>query len=195
MNAVMVIAHPNSESLTHAVAAAARRGLSQAGHDVTVFDLYQQGFAAAMSAEELAAYHSDRPLSHPLTAAAADAVRAADILVFVYPTWWSGLPAIVKAWLERVMVPGVGFVFNAEGKVRPGLGRLRHLVGISTYGSPWLYVKAVNDSGRRTLLRALRLSATWRCRRHWLAMYAIDRSTTAQRGAFLAKVEQKMTQL
>ena len=44
------------------------------------------------------------------------------MLVFVYPTWWSGLPAILKGWLERVMVPGVGFVFDEQtGKVRPGL--------------------------------------------------------------------------
>ena len=34
-------------------------------------------------------------------------VRWADALVFVYPTWWMGLPAILKGWLERVFVPGV----------------------------------------------------------------------------------------
>jgi Flavodoxin-like fold len=29
--------------------------------------------------------------------------------VFVYPTWWMSMPAVMKAWLERVMVPGVAF--------------------------------------------------------------------------------------
>ncbi len=195
MNIVMVVAHPNPESYTHAVAAAAQRGLTGNHHKITVFDLYAQRFTASMSAEELDAYHSDSPLSDSLAIAAAKAVGDADALVFVYPTWWSGLPAVMKAWLERVMVPGVGFVFNAEGKVRPGLSRLRHIVGISTYGSPWLYVKAVNDNGRRTLLRALRLSATWRCRRHWLALYAIDGSTDEQRQRFLLRVEHRMRRL
>ena len=58
--------------------------------------------------------------------------------MFVYPTWWSGLPAVLKGWLERVMVPGVGFTFDAQsGKVQPGLRHVRRIVGISTYGSPW----------------------------------------------------------
>ena len=53
--------------------------------------------------------------------------------MFVYPTWWSGLPAILKGWLERVMVPGVGFTFDSRtGKVKPGLTHVRRIVGIST---------------------------------------------------------------
>ena len=81
-----------------------------------------------------------------------------DTLIFVYPTWWSGLPAMLKGWLERVMVPGVAFGFDPDSeRVTPRLGHVRRIVGISTYGSPRAYVAAVNDNGRRTLTRALRL--------------------------------------
>ena len=51
-------------------------------------------------------------------------------MVFVYPTWWSGLPAILKGWLDRVMVPGVGFRFDEQGKVKPGLHQVRRIVGL-----------------------------------------------------------------
>ncbi len=129
------------------------------GHEVELVDLHAIGFRAAMSTEEREAYHGDSPILDPIVQEQADLVRSVDTLVFVYPTWWSGLPAILKGWLERVMVPGVGFRFDERsGKIRPGLTNVRRLIGISTYGSPRWYVRAVNDNGRRTLLRALRLA-------------------------------------
>ena len=48
--------------------------------------------------------------------------------------------------------------------MRPGLSHIRRIVGISTYGSPWSYVKLMNDNGRRILTRALRMSCGWRTR-------------------------------
>jgi hypothetical protein len=89
--------------------------------------------------------HRSSTRSSPNTPRSCSARRA---LVFVYPTWWSGLPAILKGWLERVLVPGVGFVLDERtNKVRPGLGQVRHLVGISTYGSPRSYVRSSTTTG------------------------------------------------
>jgi putative NADPH-quinone reductase len=167
-----------------------------AGHEVVVLDLYAQGFTAAMSAAEREAYHDDEPICDPLVAEHAALVQRAETLVFVYPTWWSGLPAILKGWLERVMVPGVGFVLDERtNKVRPGLGQVRRVIGISTYGSPRSYVRLVNDNGRRIISRALRISCGPRVRVSWHALYSIDTSTPADRVAFLARVEQKMAAL
>lgn len=195
MQVVIVVAHPNADSFGQAIAERACAGARAAGHEVHLLDLYALGVAAAMSAEEHAAYHGDTPLLDPLLVEHAALVKAADALVFVYPTWWSTLPAILKGWLERVMVPGVAFVFNAQGKVRPGLTNVRRIVGISTYGSPRVYVKFVNDNGRRTLTRALRLNTGVRTRTSWLGLYAIDTSTDAERKAFLVRVEGKLQAL
>ena len=67
-----------------------------------------------MSPDERLAYHSDRPILDPLAERHAGIVKQAEALVFVYPTWWSTMPAILKGWLERVLVPGVGFVFDEQ---------------------------------------------------------------------------------
>jgi putative NADPH-quinone reductase len=100
------------------------------------------------------------------------------------------MPAILKGWFERVMAPGVAFVFDpATHQVRPGLRQVRHLVGISTYGSPRAYVAAVNDNGRRTINRSLRVSTGFRTRTHWLGLYAVDSSTPEDRARFLDRVE------
>ena len=105
------------------------------------------------------------------------------------------MPAILKGWLERVFVPGVGFQFNDEGKVRPALTHVRRLVGISTYGSPWAYVRAVNDNGRRTIMRTIRINTGWSTRTSWLGLYAIDTATASERERFLERVERKMRAL
>ncbi len=146
-----------------------------------------------MSLEERLAYETDEPVVDPCIAGHVERLRRAEILVFVYPTWWSGLPAVLKGWLERVMVPGVGFTFDARsGKIRPGLQQVRHIVGISTYGSPRSYVRLVNDNGRRILTRALRMSCGLRVRTRWMGIYAMDTATAEERAKFLARIERRM---
>jgi putative NADPH-quinone reductase len=195
VHVVVVLAHPDPHSFTHAVAATATDALQRAGHQVVVHDLYAEGFRAAMSAEERRAYHGGHPVIDPLVRTHVDDVRAAQALVFVYPTWWSTLPAILKGWLERVMVPGVGFVFDSSGKVSPGMRHVKRLVGISTYGSPRPAIWLTNDNGRRTLLRGLRGSTGLRVRTRWLALHGVDGSTAEQRGAFLGRVSSTMERL
>lgn len=193
MRVLLVLAHPDPGSFSHAVAARAVAGLESAGHQVRVLDLYAEGFVAAMSAAEREAYHTDHPVLDAQVAEHVQAILHAEALVFVYPTWWSSLPAILKGWLERTMVPGVAFVFHPRTqKVRPGLTHVRRVVGISTYGSGRLYVKLINDNGRRTLLRALRLNTGWRTRTTWLGMYRLDGSSDEQRAAFLDRVDALM---
>ena len=196
MLTLLVVAHPSPDSYSRAVAARAEAGLVTAGHEVIVLDLYAMGVRPAMTTEERHGYHGDSPILDPVIAEHADLVRRAQAIVFVYPTWWSGLPAILKGWLERVMVPGVGFVLDERtNKVRPGLGQMRRIVGISTYGSPRGYVRLVNDNGRRILTRALRLSCGFRVRTSWLGLYSIDTATPAERNEFLARVERELAEL
>lgn len=196
MHVAVILAHPDPDSFAHELARRAMTGLASAGHLVELVDLCALGFRAAMSPEERSAYHADDPVVDPQVQSQISLVQSVDALVFVYPTWWSGLPAILKGWLERIMVPGVGFRFDERtGKIRPGLTNVRHLVGISTYGSPKWYVRAINDNGRRTLMRALRLSCGWRVSRRWLGFYAIDSADDTARREFVARVEREMSEL
>ena len=195
MRVVVVVAHPDPNSFSHAIASTAHTSLDLGGHEVTVLDLYAEGFRTAMNYDERVAYHSDRPILDPVVERHAAIVKRAEALVFVYPTWWSMMPAILKGWLERVMVPGVGFVFDEQHQVRRGLTNVHRVVGISTYGARWSYVKTINDTGRRTLLRALRLNTSMLTRGSWLALYRMDSRTSQQRVAFLRRVDRKMRSL
>ena len=195
MKAVVVLAHPSEGSLNHAVFHTAVAALRANGHEVEAFDLYADGFDPVMSRAERAAYHGDTPITCPLTQRYADAVKSAEALVFVYPTWWSSVPAMLKGWLEKVMVPGVSFEFDDQHRVRRGLTNVRRIVGISTYAAPRSTVRLINDNGRRTVVRALRLCTGLRTQTTWLGLYQLARRSDADRAAFLRRVERTMAKL
>jgi len=195
MEVLVVCAHPHPDSFNHAIVTAVEKGCARANHHTTTLDLYALGFAAAMSAEEHRAYHGEHPIVDPMVAEHAALVQQAQTLVFVYPTWWSQPPAILRGWLERVLVPGVAFRFDAKGKVRPGLQHVRRIIGISTYGAPWTYVKLLNDGGRRMLTRALRMNCGARTPTTWIGLYAMDTAGDRERAAFLDRVEHRMAHL
>jgi putative NADPH-quinone reductase len=195
MEVLVVCAHPHADSFNHAIAAAVEKGAARAGHHVTTLDLYALGFGAAMSSAEHRAYHGEQPILDPMVAEHAALVRRAETLVFVYPTWWSQPPAILRGWLERVLVPGVAFNFDDKGKVRPGLGNVRRIIGISTYGAPWTYVKLLHDGGRRMLTRALRMNCGARTPTTWMGLYSMDTLGEGERDAFLDRVEHRIAHL
>ncbi|MEM8747597.1 MAG: NAD(P)H-dependent oxidoreductase [Actinomycetota bacterium] len=195
MHAAVIVAHPNPVAYCHALARAAVSGLSAAGHEVDLVDLAASGFRAAMTPDERRAYHGDSPILDDEIAGHARLAQSVDTLVFVYPTWWGGLPAILKGWLDRVLVPGVGFVFSDDGKVRPGLTNVRRIIGVSTYGSPRSYVRVMTDSGRRTLTRTLRVSCGPKTSTRWFGLYSLDGTTEAERRAFADRVERAMAAL
>jgi putative NADPH-quinone reductase len=193
---LVVQAHPDPNSFSAAQLQVVERALEAAGHERRVLRLYDEGFRAAMTAEERRVYNTPSPILDPQVAEHAEHVGWAEVLVFVYPTWWSGHPAILKGWLERVLVQGVAFALDEEtSKVRPLLGHIHHIVGISTYGAPRLYMRIVTDAGRRTLTRALRHSCGLRTRTTWLGLYGLDGSTARARAAFLDRIDRTIRDL
>jgi NAD(P)H dehydrogenase (quinone) len=196
VKALVVHAHPDPQSFNGAVFGTAVAALRAAGHEVEALDLYAEGFRAAMSSEEREAYEGDEPIRDEQVARHAALVRWADVLVFVYPTWWAGLPAVLKGWLDRVLVTGVAFELDPKTrKVRPALTNVRRIVGITTYGSSRSFSFLVADAGRRTLLRALWMSCRPLTRRTWLGLYGVEAASDDDRRAFLAKVDEKLRSL
>lgn len=191
MNVVVVLGHPSANSYCAAIFDSIVSALERQ-HKVSAIRLAEENFITAISSDERQAYETQSPLISDETRRYAASLQQAGALIFVYPTWWSGLPAQLKGWLERVFVLGVAFRFNDNGKIRPNLNNVRHIIGVSTYGSPWRYVKLVNDNGRRTLTRAIRASTGLRTRTMWHGLYALDTCTAEQRKQFITETTEKI---
>lgn len=192
--ALIVHAHPSTQSFNHHLALTATAAL-ETRFDTTLLDLHRSDFDPVMSRDELLRYQAGEPPTDPTVASHIDLVRASDTLAFVYPTWWSGLPAILKGWLEKTLGPGLAFEYATDGKIRPSLDQVKRIIGVTTYGSPRWKMALVGDGGRRTIHRGIRLSAPQRVERVWLGMHSLDASTPKQREAFVAQVASQLANL
>lgn len=195
MRAVVVYCHPIEGSFCSSLRDAACRGLRAAGHEVTLIDLAADHFNPVMTRNEWNLYNQSGVHVPSDVETYASAVRDAEILVFVYPTWWSSVPAQLKGWMERVLVPGIAFTFTSKNKLRPGLKKLKHVVVITTFGSPRLYVRLINDNGSRLFHRSLRTASPRFVRNRRLVHYKMDKSTPESRAAFQKKIETKLARL
>lgn len=128
-----VQAHPEPRSLGAALADDGRRALREAGHTVLESDLYAMRWNPVVDAADFGhdparrlhvGAASRRAYDHgtlsPDITAEQDKLRRADAIVLQFPLWWLGPPAILKGWLDRVLVNGFGF-----GVTDPGTGRVR----------------------------------------------------------------------
>ncbi|UXN64293.1 NAD(P)H-dependent oxidoreductase [Phyllobacterium sp. A18/5-2] len=132
MHALIVVAHPDPKSLSHAIAAHVAEGISLSAPDNTfeIADLVAEAFDPRFTAADLAVH---RRLAPPPADVAAEQARIdrADALVLIFPVYWWSMPALLKGWIDRVFANGWAFDFRPDAKLVKKLRHLRvHLVGI-----------------------------------------------------------------
>ena len=157
MRALVVYCHPREGSFTAAVRDTVLERLEAAGAEVRLTDLYARGFSPALTAEEHAGYEDEATNQAPVRRDCDDLMWC-DTLIFVYPTWWYGQPAVLKGWIDRVFVPGIAFRMPTPKvrEIRPGLTHITRLGCFTTCGASWWLTRMIGAPGRRTILRGVR---------------------------------------
>ncbi|HWJ76188.1 MAG TPA: NAD(P)H-dependent oxidoreductase [Kaistia sp.] len=192
MNVLVVYCHPCRESYTAAVRDTVVSALGEAGHAFAVIDLYGERFDPVMWADERRDYHDETKNLAPFEDHARH-LRWAEMVIFVYPTWWYGLPAMLKGWLERVMVPGFAFKMPTRHRgSRPNLTNIRRLMVLTTCGATPLVSWLMGQPGRRTLLRGFRSVCHVRCRTGFMALYKMDSASEEARRRHLMRIREKL---
>lgn len=190
MRVLVIYAHPLDTSYNAALHRCVVAALNKAGHAVDNCDLYAEGFQPALTAAERTAYHD---VGENLTGIERDVARlkAAEAIVICAPTWWYGMPAMLKGYFDRVWVPGVAFdLLPHGGSIKPGLTNIRKLAVVTTTGSPWWFMRFyMGNPGKRVLMRGLRRLLAPGAKMDYLVHHGIDTSTQASRERFLAKVQ------
>jgi NAD(P)H dehydrogenase (quinone) len=190
MRVMVIFAHPLEDSFNAALHRIVVTALRQSGHDVDDCDLYAEGFNPVLSAEERRHYH-DETRNRASVACYVDRLLAAEALVLCHPTWCFGLPAILKGFLDRVLMPGVSFTLE-DGRVRPALTHIRHLAAVVTYGRPRYMALWMGDPPRRILTRYLFWLTGKKASRTYLAKYHMNVATPASCQRFIARVDDRM---
>ncbi len=135
MNISIILAHPNRDSLNHAIARTAEEALTDLGHNVWFHDLYAEKFDPILPHEEI-------PKDVVLPAEVAshcNEIASADGIIIVHPNWWGQPPAVLKGWVDRVIRPGVAYRFldgdTGEG-VPEGMLKAKAALVLNTSNTP-----------------------------------------------------------
>lgn len=186
MKTLIILCHPDPNSLSAHLADHARVALRDSGHDVRLRDLYGEGYDPRLTAGEKARYntgpHED----------AAD-LQGVEALVMVFPIWWSGMPAMLKGWVDRSFLPGVAFDVDA-GALHPRLTQLQEVLVITTLGgAAWIDRLVL----RRPLYRVLKWGLLKPCapkaRFKMLSLYGAEGATNARLTRFRQRITRQIT--
>ena len=107
----VLLGHPDVDSYCGSLARAYSDAARSAGAEVREINLAELTFDPVL-------WHGYREIQQlePDLLDAQDALRWADVLVFAYPTWWGGAPALLKGFVDRVFLPGFAFKYRENSR-------------------------------------------------------------------------------
>lgn len=158
MRFVVLQAHPQPDCLNVALRDRVVQTLERDGHDVQVVRLTQGEWIDGAS------------------------IVGADGLVFVYPTWWGGLPAPMLGWVQRELV---AWIDGSADLATSPLRTVRHLVAVTTHGSTSWVNRLQGEPGRHLLRRSIVRLCARGTRLRWVALYGVDQCTPAELSSFV----------
>ncbi len=118
MRISVILAHPDRDSLNHAIAQTAIEQIGENGYSVSFHDLYAENFDPLLFGNEIP---KDAVLPK-VVKEHCEEIRQAYGIIIIHPNWWGQPPAILKGWIDRVIRPGVAYEF-LEGDSGEGIPR------------------------------------------------------------------------
>jgi NAD(P)H dehydrogenase (quinone) len=191
MHVLVVYCHPVETSFAAALHREVVKNLLAAGHTVDDCDLYAENFNPVMSREERLGYH-DVPHNQAALAPYVERLRRADALVLCFPTWCFGLPAMLKGYFDRLLMPGVAFDISDPANVKPMLTHVQRIAAVTTYGRPRWMAWYMGDPPRRIVTRYLKRLTGNRARVDFHAYYHMNVATEPRLARFMRQVGEAM---
>ena len=149
---LMIVGTPKHGGLCHALAEAYAQGARSEGHVVRQLKLGEMHFDPLLRE----GYEQTQELEPDLLDAQRQ-IHWAEHLVFVYPVWWGGLPALLKGFIDRVFLPGFAFKYRNNSQLWDKLLSGRSADLLVTLDTPgwyfrWVYGAPAHRQMKRTIL-------------------------------------------
>jgi putative NADPH-quinone reductase len=163
-NIVVILGHPRLESYNNALSQAYERGATEAGAEVRRLDLAKLEFKTSITAAP--DYDNKTGEIEPALKEAQNLIHWADHLVFVYPTFWGGMPALLKAFIDRTFLPNFAFRYRKDSPMPEQLLKGKTARIITTMDAPLLWYQLVyrapgNNALKRAILHFCGVKPVW----------------------------------
>lgn len=133
MKHLVIYAHPDSQSFCHAIKEEFVEVLKAHGKEVVVRDLYAENFDPVLRNKELKGTLKSSDIAEEIKIEQAY-IKWADVITFIYPIWWSHMPAILKGYIDRIFTEN--FAFKVSDKnILEGLLTDKRVILINTLGA------------------------------------------------------------
>ncbi|MGV3503471.1 MAG: NAD(P)H-dependent oxidoreductase [Adhaeribacter sp.] len=186
MNVLVINGHPRENSFSQALVAAFAEGARQAGARLTCLDLH--GLSFNPNVTHASPRHQEQ---EPAILQARDLIAQAQHLVFIYPTWWGTMPALLKGFIDRVFTAGFAFEETEGGTGYEPLLRGKTAQLITTMDTPgWVYQLVYRAPGHNAMRRAILEFCGFEMSRT-LRLGPVRNSTLAQRRQWLDQVRRE----
>ena len=130
MKNLIIYAHPNTASLNHFFKNTIVETLQKSKQEIVVRDLNAINFDPVLSLNDMNGQRIGQ---------VADDLKAeqeffswADRIIFIYPIWWTGMPAIMKGYIDRVF--SYGFAYRYDQGIQKGLLTGKKTVIVNSHG-------------------------------------------------------------
>jgi NAD(P)H dehydrogenase (quinone) len=131
MKYLIIYAHPNPKSFNHAILETISGELKKRKKDFKVRDLYKIGFNPVLSTKDLSAIEQGAVPKD--IKKEQNYISKADTLIFIFPIWWSSMPAMLKGYIDRVFSLKFAYDITEDGVI--GLLKGKKAFLISTTGA------------------------------------------------------------
>ncbi|MBL7977900.1 MAG: NAD(P)H-dependent oxidoreductase [Bacteroidetes Order II. Incertae sedis bacterium] len=185
MKKILIIqGNPQPSSFSDAIAAAYRKGAEKSGATVQQITLHTLHFELNLEM----GYSSPKVLEPDLVAAQA-AIQWAEHVVWIYPIWWGFMPALLKGFIDRVMLPGFAFNYRKDHPMWD-----KHLKGktariITTMDTPGWYDWLMYRGAGQTIMKRAILGFCGFSPVYTTSISPMRHSTVAFKEKWLKKIE------
>jgi len=148
---LVILGHPSDTSFCRAIADSYIKGAESSGNEVRLLCLGKLSFDPVLHE----GYAGIQTLEPDLTSAQSS-ISWAQHIVFVYPTWWGAMPALLKGFIDRTFLPGFAFKYRKGSAFWDRLlaGRSAHLL-VTMDSPPWYYRWVARMPGHNQMKRAI----------------------------------------
>jgi len=150
---LIILGHPESDSFCGEISRSYQQAAESAGHHCKLLKLGDLEFNPL-----LVHGYKKRTELEPDLVMAIDEIKRADHLVFVYPTWWGNLPALLKGFIDRTFLPGITFQYRENSLRWDKLLKGKSARLITTMDAPAFYYKLVYFSPGQRAMRIATLN-------------------------------------
>ncbi|WP_265129625.1 NAD(P)H-dependent oxidoreductase [Chryseobacterium oranimense] len=130
MRHLIIYAHPNENSLNSNLLQTVVESLEKGNHEIEIRDLNKIGFDPVLSLADMQGQRAGKVSDDVKTEQ--DFISRAEFITFIYPIWWTGMPAIMKGYIDRVF--SYNFAYRYDQGVQKGLLKGKQAVIINTHG-------------------------------------------------------------